>query len=60
MAMVSEAAGYRLGLDRVKRATFLPAMIASVHCQVEPLTAELRSLIDSGEPSAVAVANTLY
>jgi cell filamentation protein len=50
MAMVGEAAGYRLGLDRVKRETLLPAVIASYHGQVEPLTAELRSLIDSESP----------
>lgn len=31
--------------ERLNRATFLPAMIASFHCNLEPLSSELRNLL---------------
>ena len=45
MAIVGDAAGYPFAFDRIKRATFLPAMIQSYDLQIEPLIAELRSLL---------------
>ena len=45
MAMIGEAAGYPLAFERVKRETFLPAMISSYDRQLGPLIAELRGLL---------------
>lgn len=46
IAMIGEAAGYPLSFDRVKRETFLPAMISSYDRLLGPLMAELRGLLD--------------
>lgn len=43
--LLGEAAGYPFDFSRVRRDTFLPAMIASFRGQLEPLKAELASLL---------------
>lgn len=45
MSMVSEKAGFPLDFSRVRRASFLPAMIASYAGQLDPLIAEFRGLL---------------
>ena len=45
MAIVGQAAGYPLAFDRVRRETFLPAMISSYDGELEPLIVELRDLL---------------
>lgn len=45
IAMLGERAGYPLDFSRVKRDTFLPAMIASYDGDLAPLIAELRLLL---------------
>lgn len=42
--LVAERAGHLLDLRKVKRSTMLPAMIASYHGDLKPLTAEIVSL----------------
>jgi len=44
-AMLGERAGYPLDFSRVKRDTFLPAMVASYDGDLEPLVAEFRILL---------------
>lgn len=46
MAVLGERAGYPLRFDRVRRETFLPAMIASYARDLAPLVKELRLLLD--------------
>ncbi len=43
--LLGEAADYPFDLSRVQRDTFLPAMIASFHGELNPLKAELASLL---------------
>ena len=45
MAIVSEAAGFPLAFDRVKRDTFLPAMILSYDGELSSLITELSELL---------------
>jgi len=45
MAMLGERAGYPLDFARVRRETFLPAMIASYAGDLPPLVTELRLLL---------------
>lgn len=45
MAMLSEAAGFVLDFSRVRRDSFMPAMIASYAGNLVPLSAELKSLL---------------
>ncbi|MCB1467511.1 MAG: Fic family protein [Rhizobiaceae bacterium] len=44
-AMLGEHAGYSFDFARVRRETFLPAMIASYACNLAPLMSELRQLL---------------
>ncbi len=46
MAMLGERAGYPLDFARVRRETFLPAMIASYAGDLAPLVTQLRLLLD--------------
>lgn len=45
MAMFGEAAGFALNFARVRRDSFMPAMIASYAGDLAPLSTELRSLL---------------
>jgi cell filamentation protein len=45
MAMVGETASFALDFARVRRDSFMPAMIASYAGDLEPLSAELRALL---------------
>lgn len=45
MAMIGETAGFTLDFARVRRESFMPAMIASYAGNLKPLSAELRSLM---------------
>jgi cell filamentation protein len=45
MAMLGEAAGFVLDFARVRRDSFMPAMIASYAGNLVPLSAELKSLL---------------
>jgi len=44
MAMLGEQAGYPIDFARVRRDTFLPAMIAGYAGDLDPLIVELRAL----------------
>jgi len=46
--LLGEAASHPFDLSRVKRDTFLPAMIASFHGELGPLKEELESLLIAG------------
>jgi cell filamentation protein len=45
--LLGHAAGFPFDFTKVQRETFMPAMIASFHLQLAPLTAELRTLLVS-------------
>ena len=46
MSMIGERAGFPLNFAAVQRDSFLPAMVASYTGEIDPLIAELRSLLD--------------
>lgn len=43
--LIGHAAGFPFDLTKVKRETFIPAMIASYHVELGPLTAELNAMV---------------
>ena len=45
MAMLGEAAGFSFDFARVRRDSFMPAMIASYAGDIAPLSVELQSLL---------------
>lgn len=47
------AAGFPFDFSRIRRETFMPAMVASFHLDLGPLTAELTALLVSNGPASL-------